>query len=329
MVTSILLSAFIATAPAGATGSSCDTGAFTSSLLGDLDHALELMQPDPGLDGQLIADGGIVEIDCSQPIAAGACGARRSVVEETERHEWLRERRGVGVWYGDGSSYHALSDEDRVSWLEQSTTPGQRPPTPDELNRSSCIEWVMTHVEAYYNAIGERETWERIEAIVRSEKLTGTALARELQAVGWTSVYLNADGDYQGSTEDDGEHAYSRRVVDRDGTYYGVPVDESIVGWEADPAQLESLERQPFFVYVARGGLHVTAGVDGQINELARGEGPDGQVIYQDPLRDIIDIYADDVHDGGPEGRQKAMHMWGSGLMLVPPSPGSTRATKG
>ncbi len=315
MIAPLLLATLLIAPPSDATDDACGVGSYaTASLLGDLTQAVQQLVPFRNPWGR----GG----------CTGACAARLSVKQETERHQQLVQRRGVGSWYGDGSAYHRMSDEEKQAWILEHTKPGQRPPSVDELSRSSCIEWVMEHIEAYYESTGDLETWERIEATVRSEKLTGTSLARELEAAGWTSIYMNADGDYEGATEPDGEHLYSRVVAQRDGTYYDVPVERSIVGWGSNPAALAEIEASPFFVYVARGGLHVTAGVDGQINELARGQGPDATVIYQDPLRDIIDIYTNEVHDGGDEGRQGAMSMWGSGLVMLPPPADGGRRPK-
>jgi hypothetical protein len=307
MLAPILLASLLFTGSATAVDGACGVGGYaTASLLGDLGQAIQQMIPFPGRFGAPAA-------------CTGACAARRSVLDETKRHERLLDERGVGTWYGDGNAYEILSDEQRQTWLEEHTKAGQRVPSPEELKRGSCIEWVMAHVEAYYESIGDLATWERIEKVVRGERLTGTSLARELKAAGWTSIYLNADGDFQGIESKDNEHVYSRAVVDRDGTYYDVPVDESIVDWRENPSRLSALEAEPFFIFIARGGLHTAAGVDGQLSELARGQGPDEKVLYQDPLRDIIDIYAEEVHSGGAAGLDSAMHMWGSGLALVPP----------
>ncbi len=319
MLAPYFIAALMLLSPAGASDSSCDAGDYsTATLLGDLSSAAQQLVASSDLwSGQ--------RLETPPPIetCTGTCAARRSVLEETERHVRLLEERGVGAWYGDGNIFHILSDEEKQAWLEEHTEAGERVPGVDELSRSSCIEWVMEHLEAYYSSIGELETWERIEQVVRSEKLTGTSLARELEAAGWTSIYLNADGSYAGADGEDNEHSYSWSVVQREGTYYGTAVDESIVGWEADPEKLRKIEQQRFFVMVNRGGVHVTAGVDGQISELARSEGPADQVIYQDPLRDIIRLYSEDVHGGGDEGRHRAMYMWGSGLVLLPPTPES------
>ncbi|MFH1465378.1 MAG: hypothetical protein ABIO70_13405 [Pseudomonadota bacterium] len=252
-------------------------------------------------------------------LSLGPWAAHQSVLDATRRHREQRARTGVGTHYGDTGRFHGLGDEEKRAWLAEHTRAGAQPPDPAELTRSSCVEWAMEHVRAYYEATGELATWEGIERRVRDERLQGTSLARELQAAGWRALYLNADTAYDGVTEPDGEHTYSLAVVRESGTYYGVPVDGSVLDWEEDPGALATVEGSPFFVYVARGGLHVTAGVDGAVNELARGENPDQRVIYQDPLRDIIGVYASEVYGGGDAGQQKARRMWGSGLVLLPP----------
>jgi hypothetical protein len=37
------------------------------------------------------------------------------------------------------------------------------------------------------------------------------------------------------------------------------------------------------------------------------------------PWRDIVRVYADEVYGGGPDGLRSALHMWGSGILIVPP----------
>ena len=108
------------------------------------------------------------------------------------------------------------------------------------------------------------------------------------------SLHTNPDTSYQGPEDaPDSEHSYSNHVAQTQGTYYDVPLTGSLVDTDQNPERLNALEALPFFLMVSRGGMHVTAGVDGEINELARNEGPDSDVIYQDPLRDIDNVYSD------------------------------------
>lgn len=246
--------------------------------------------------------------------------ARQSVLQKTKAHEEARRRTGIGTHYGDKSPFYALPDAERQAWLDAHVKPGADPVSAADLTRSSCIEWTMEHVRAWYEAAGDLATWERIDRYVRDHQLQGTALAQALHDAGWRTVYLNPDTSWRGPDGKDEEHHYSWLVAKEGGRYYEVPVDETLVDWEKDPARLDRVRNQPFFVFVARGGLHVVAGVDGQVNELARGEGPDSTVIYQDPFDRIIDVYARTVYGGGEQGDARARHMWGSGVMLLPPT---------
>jgi hypothetical protein len=251
----------------------------------------------------------------------GSAAARQSVLDGTSRHREALERRGIGTHYGDTSPYHAMSDAEKQSFLDSKVKPGAASVTPDQLTRGSCVEWAMEHVKSYYVSRGEKATWDRIEKTVRDDGLKGTTLARELARDGWKTIYVNPDTSYKGTTEPDPEHQYSHQVAREKGEYYGVPVSGLAVDFERDPSQLDKVTNNPFFVYVARGGAHVTAGVDGQVSELARGEGPTSHVIYQDPLGDISRAYAEQAYTTGTvdERRQRARHLWGSGLALIPP----------
>ncbi|MFH1465381.1 MAG: hypothetical protein ABIO70_13420 [Pseudomonadota bacterium] len=323
------LFALLLVGPVRATDGSCAPCDPSAGLIQSLQQLVQQVLPLPGQSQAAPtvapAPGGPAREPATAPrpspgqLSLGAHAAHQSVVDATRRHREQRARRGVGTHYGDVGPYHRLSGEEQAAWLAAHTREGQQPPAPGDLTRSSCVEWAMEHVRAYYEATGDLATWEDIARRVRDERLQGTSLARELQAAGWRALYLNADTTYTGLTQPDGEHAYSLAVVRQSGTYYDVPVDGTVLDWERHPEALAAVEAAPFFVVVARGGLHVTAGVDGAINELARGEDPNQQVIYQDPLRDIIGVYARDVYGGGEAGQQKACRMWGSGLVLLPP----------
>ncbi len=245
--------------------------------------------------------------------------ARQSVIQSTADHRQAVEERGVGLYYGDKSSYHDLSEEEKVQWLQEQSGEGSVVISPDELTKSSCIEWAMEHVQAWYQAMGQDDVFEQIDAETRNADLKGTELAKILVNYGWQAWYTNPDTSYTGPEDaQDAEHTYSNHIADKQGTYYDVPLAGKLVDTDANKNKFNVLESLPFFLSVSRGGMHVTAGVDGQINELARGEGPDNTVIYQDPYRDIVDVYTD-VYGGGQEGEHKARKLWGSGLILLPP----------
>lgn len=244
--------------------------------------------------------------------------ARNSLVSATQRHADLVKTTGVGTHYGDQSAYAKLDAAGKDAYLARKTPAGAPTRSAKDLTESSCIGWTMEHVGAYYKAAGKGERWAQIEKTVQSENLTGMSLARELQKDGWKVLYNNPDTAYRGNaSKPDNEHTYSHHVAKTQGTYYGVPVDGMVTNWQQDPARLKAIENAPFFVHVARGGTHVTAGTQGQLNELARNEGPSGKTIYQDPMKNIIDEYTK-VYSG-PDARDQAMRMWGSGVTLLPP----------
>jgi hypothetical protein len=248
-----------------------------------------------------------------------ADAARASLVHTTEAHHAQRRATGIGTHYGDGSAFAKLDDAGKQRWLAAHATPGTPAPSASSLTSSSCIGWTMEHVQRWYQASGKLDRWHEVERAVAAENMTGIALARELKKDGWQTVLNSPDTSWAGTAEaPDNENAYALHVAKTQGTYYGVPVDTMVTDWARDPSRLAALQKAPFFVHVARGGLHVTAGTRGEISELARSEGPDGQGIYQDPMSRIVDVYAD-VYGGGDAGRARAMHMWGSGLTLVPP----------
>ena len=250
--------------------------------------------------------------------AQGADAARSSVVDRSAEHQAQLESRGVGTHFGGKSEFGQMSDEEKQDWLQQQARDGVVI-DPAELTQSSCIEWAMEHVRAWYEATGQLELYEAIEAETRAANLRGTALAQILVQNGWQAWYFNPDTSYRGHEDaPDAEHSYSHHVAETQGTYYDVPLTGQMVNTEAHPERLDALEATPFFVAVARGGLHVTAGVDGQINELAQGQGPDQTLIYQDAYRDIIPAYT--AYNGGGEmAEHMTRAMWGSGLIVTPP----------
>lgn len=241
--------------------------------------------------------------------------AEQSLSTTTRTHQSLRRTRGVGTHYGDASDFAGLDAAGKEKYLAEKTQAGQTPPSPGELTSSSCIGWAMEHVGAWYKAAGKEGRWAELQSTLQADNLRGTTLARELQRDGWKAYYNNPDT--RRETEDT-EHRYTDHVAKTQGTYYGIPLDGRMTDWAQDKTQLAPVDKAPFFVHVARGGLHVTAGTRGQVNELARKAGPDAQAIYQDPMANIIDEYAA-VYGGGDAGRERAMHMWGSGVTLVPP----------
>ncbi len=248
-------------------------------------------------------------------LANAAAEATWTTQREHLRH--LRER-GIGTHFGDASTYHRLAPDAQQAFLDGRLRPGAPRVVPSMLTRSSCVEYVMEQTGRGFVAVGADNDWMRVDDATRAEQLRGTTLARRLVSQGWRAflVVATTDRDVIG---DDPEHLYSLSVARRDRVSYDVPLEGALVGFLDDERTRAAMDALPFGVLVQRGGLHVVAVADGTVHELARAEGPHQQVIYADPWRDIVRVYADEVHGGGADGARAALRMWGSGILVVPP----------
>ena len=167
--------------------------------------------------------------------------------------------------------------------------------------------------------LGRTDEWNVVDDRARAQGLKGTALAADLVAAGWRAIYVNADSDYAGVTSPDNEHSFSLAVARSEQTYYDVPLSGALLDWERDATKKQAMNDLPFGVLVLRGGFHVVAIADGAVHELARSEGPNEHVLYDDVWSDILKVYAAEVYGGGDVGNHKAHAMWGSGVLVVPP----------
>jgi hypothetical protein len=238
----------------------------------------------------------------------------------TTQREHLRRlgERGIGTHFGDASAFHRLAPAAQQAFLDERLHPGAARVVPSMLTRSSCVEYVMEQTGRGFMAVGADDAWDRIDDVTRAEQLRGTALARMLVAQGWRAFLVVATTD-RNLIGDDPEHHYSLAVARRDRTSYGVPLEGALVGFIEHERVRAAMDALPFGVLVQRGGLHVVAVADGTVHELARAEGPHQQVVYADAWRDIVRVYAEQVHGGGAEGVRATLHMWGSGILVVPP----------
>lgn len=236
-----------------------------------------------------------------------------------ERHHALRRASGFGTHYGDTSAFHALSLTEKRAYIAARARGSEAPLDAAEMTRSSCVEYAMELAAIGFQETGAAALWQQIDDKTRMSGLKGTELARQLVARGWKAYYVNFDTSYEGENPPDREHVYSWRVAETTRTYYDVPLAGVLLDASSDEPVRQAMDALPFGVFVMRGGSHVVAIADGAVHELARSEGPDQHVLYTDPWRDIIDIYALDVYGGGPEGERKARFLWNSGVVVVPP----------
>jgi hypothetical protein len=235
------------------------------------------------------------------------------------RHHQLLGTTGLGTHYGDESSFHRLSLADKRAFVAARARPGTTPLDPTQMTRSSCIEYAMELAGIGYRDTGAAAAWAAIDRTARDEGLFGTKLAADLVDAGWRAIYVNADTAWSGRTSPDNEHSFSLAVARDAQTYYDVPLAGAFLDWKNDETKQAAMGALPFGVLVLRGGTHVVAVADGAVHELARSEGPDGHVLYDDAWSAIIDTYANEVYGGGDEGAHKAHAMWNSGVLVVPP----------
>lgn len=232
-----------------------------------------------------------------------AAGGIQSLDRAMKAHAESLERTGVGVYYGDKSSFAELSPEGRAEWLSQNVKPGQTAPA--KLKESSCIAWAFEHVGAAYAAAGKADRWKTIYSTVTRNGSKGTDLAKELQKDGWQAVYWNPDT--KKPSDGDNEHSFSATQVTRGNGYYGVKVDASVTNYRPtdggpttqDMSGIEKLKEVPFWFGLARGGKHTFVGRGNTVNEFHWREQPSSTKPFSEkPM----------------EG-----YAWNSGLIMVPP----------
>jgi LysM repeat protein len=231
--------------------------------------------------------------------AAGA----QSIEMRMKAHNDAIDKTGIGLYYGDHSSFKTMTADERKAWVSENAKPGATPPATQKEN--SCIGWAMENVGAAYAAAGKGERWAEIQRTVVAKGSKGVDLAKELQKDGWQAVYWNPDAKHP----DDGnaEHSFSATQVDRGNGYYGLKIDAKVEnyrptdgqGTKQDLSGIEKLNQVPFFFGLAKGGVHTFVGRKGEVNEFHWSEMPDSHhAIQQTPLKDWG---------------------WNSGVIMVPP----------
>lgn len=207
-----------------------------------------------------------------------AQAGKEAIEKKTKAHRDAIRQRGYGTHYGDHSSY--------------------RPPAGTSLTKSSCVVWAMECAEYAFNKIGQGSTWNAVASVARRNQLKGTYLIGELIRRGWTGLYWNPDT----SDTSDPEHSYSYHVANTRKTYYKVKVSDYVIDYRRTPVNMSGinkLDKVPFWVGCARGGMHVFCGTGANVSEF---------------------------HWDAPATNPKAMELvalkdyaWLSGIIAVPP----------
>ncbi len=176
-----------------------------------------------------------------------ALAGKEAIETKTREHRRQVSQRGYGTHYGDHSSY--------------------RPPAGSNLTESSCVVWAMECAAYAFNKVSANSKWNRISHVTRQNKLRGTVLIGELIKLGWTGIYWNPDT----TDTSDSEHSYSAHVAKTKKTYYKLPVSDLVVDYRRSPVNMtgiDTLDKVPFWIGCARGGMHVFCGTGANVSEF-------------------------------------------------------------
>ena len=174
---------------------------------------------------------------------------------------------------------------------------GNHGPEWENATGTDCTTFVLEVLEQAFAAAGMSDEWNKLfqEALANSGSagFKGLELLKSLQKLGWSSTYWNPDTSKP--RDEEGEHPYSYYLANKNGTYYGLPVDMSQALTNYRPSEdsstvkdedtLERIAAIPFGVIAAKGGRHMAVIVDGEIYEVHWATGADSRhVITNRPL---------------------------------------------
>lgn len=238
---------------------------------------------------------------------------KQYVLATINRHRDLCEQRGVGTHYGDHSLFATMSASEQQAYLERCVINGAQV-RPAELTKSSCVGWAVECVVAAYVAAGKAARGRAIANAVAANNSMGTVLLRELRNDGWKVLFWAHDANFP--DEADGsrqEHIGFVRMATGQKKYWvkypseTMKVNGYVLNYrpssDGDTAMdndaIRKLERIPFAVGVAKGGMHCFAMHDGVVDEEHWDQDPDSEHHFQStPLRDWV---------------------WATGALAVPP----------
>lgn len=168
--------------------------------------------------------------------------------------------------------------------------------TPAGVARQDCTTYVLEVLKHAFNAKGEGATWTTVynEAQTQSAgSFKGTELIRALVAkAGWKAVFWAPDP--RNPSDALSEHPVAYKGVRETGKYYKIPVDntKSVVEYRPTSAtkqenmtRLDQLRKVPLAVVAAKGGMHMTLLLNGDVYEVHWTKAAtDPDVITAEPL---------------------------------------------
>lgn len=208
---------------------------------------------------------------------------------------------------------HKLGVEKTARGTLTGTKSGETPPA--GVKKSDCTILVLDVLEQAFAAQGKAADWKKAKAKAlelakaRGGGLSGIDIQQALVTeLGWKGIFWAPDPTFPYPSEaDKSEHAFAYRKARGGGTYYGLPVAETVVnyapregsGTAKETSQLDKLRTIPFGVLSARGAKHMALIVRGAVYEVHWTETSDKP----------------DVIEG------TALEKWGwlSGAIVVPP----------
>jgi len=259
-------------------------------------------------------------------VNALATGGRQSITSLTRNHFQAFKNTGVGLYYGWKSQYSPARPADKngvkpvlwtdaqrvdyvkksvsnqfkssfnddaqlLSWVNKAVGVQETSPRSGEIQMTSCILWVMKHVEAAYNASGKGARWLAIRAVMKKNQDRAIVLMSELQKDGWEAVYWNPDVAHPDEQDANRRtyHTHSAYAVAQSKAYYPtwytssnpppaneyIRVDHLLENYRPSPGSntvqnlkgLNALKKVPFWVGLANFGEHSFVGYSDVISE--------------------------------------------------------------
>jgi hypothetical protein len=171
-----------------------------------------------------------------------------------------------------------------------------------------CTTYVLEILRFAFKAKGLETLWNDVfdEAKTNSDDpkygskkgFKGTELMTSLVGkAGWKAIFWSPDP--RNPSDKDPQHSSSyREMVLATGKYYGIPVekDDSVINYrrtdpaaKTDTSKLEKLRKVPLAIIGARGGLHMTALINGVVYEVHfRQAETDRNVVEATPLENWV-----------------------------------------
>jgi len=167
---------------------------------------------------------------------------------------------------------------------------------PAGVTKQDCTTYVLEVLRTAFAAKGRAADWKAVfdEAQKTSAgKFKGTELLKALETkAGWKGVFWSPDP--RNPADKSSEHPVAYKGVKAQGTYYGINVDKakSVIDYrptsttkQESMTRLDQLRQIPLAVIAARGGLHMTLLLNGDVYEVHYDkEATDPDVITAIPL---------------------------------------------